>query len=413
MKKIIFLLLIATLILFLFGCTQVNEREDADKLVFSPLNDSWVNSDAVNLLISANNRFSMDFYEQVDSKENVFFSPFSIFSSMSMVYEGARLKTAKEFEEVLYYPRRDDFRRPAFANTFNNLMMTKDYNLVITNMLWPADDFFIREGYIDVINDYYFGGVRRINYNDTEKAAKTINDFIALNTNDKIKDLLSANDLIDARLVLTNTIYFFANWVHKFDGNNTKESDFFIDDTTVKAELMNQTERFLYAENDEFQLVVLPYVGDNISMKIYLPKNTTASEFEFLNNDELYLLNKDLRYERIDLTIPKFKMETKYQLSDNFKEMGLIEAFTENADFSGISNEDLFISEIIHQAFIEVNEESTEAAAATAIVMETTSMPIEEDLIEFNANHPFIFKIVENSNNTILFMGKLVDPSSE
>jgi len=230
-------------------------------------------------------------------------------------------------------------------------------------------------------------------------------------TKNKIKDLIPLGAIDDyTRLVLTNAVYFKGDWVLKFDKKKTKEADFKVSpEKTVKVQMMSLTgdkAKFNYAETEQLQILEMPYEGDELSMLVILPKENLESID--INNKKLDELRGMLSERKISVYMPKFKFETKYFMSDDLKEMGMPTAFTSLADFSGMTGKkDLFISKVIHQAFVEVNEEGTEAAAATAVIM-AKSIAFKSNI--FIADHPFMFIIQQKATGNILFMGRVVDP---
>ena len=256
-----------------------------------------------------------------------------------------------------------------------------------------------------------------LDFSKNVEAAEIINTWIEEQTNDKIKDMIKSDMLSDiTKLVLTNAIYFKGLWEKQFDPDATYETDFEItNDQTVKIDMMSYTgddSTFNYTETEDLQILELQYQGNDLSMIILLPKENNISIAESaLNAKNLTNWRNDLEENEIIVKIPKFKFKTEYTLNDVLKNMGMNDAFSPGAaDFSKMDGtRDLFISKVLHKAFIEVNEEGTEAAAATAIVMELgVAMSTE-----FNADHPFIFLIQHKETGAVLFMGKAMDPSEE
>jgi len=375
-------------------------------------------------VVNANNQFALDLYSKYKSEEgNIFFSPYSISTALAMTYEGARGKTAEEMREVFYFPEDNNERRLGYAGLYNEInKKDKEYKLSTANSLWAQEDYQFLDDYFDVVEEYYGGEITNLDFvKNTEKSRITINDWVEDKTNNKIKDLIPEGVITKiTRLVLTNAIYFKGEWVRQFNKDETREQDFRITpDNTVKVKMMSRTDdeaEFNYTENKDLQILGLPYSGDDLSMLILLPKNDEIEALEnFLTIKQLSKWKKDLKEQRVKVFIPKFKFETKYFMEDTLKEMGMPTAFSvASADFSGMTGKrDLFISKVIHQAFVEVNEEGTEAAAATAVIMGLTSAgPGNEPKIPvFRADHPFVFIIQEKETGSILFMGRVSDPS--
>jgi serpin B len=372
-------------------------------------------------VIYGNNQFAFDLYAKYKTKDgNIFFSPYSISSALAMTYEGARGKTADEMQAVLHFPKDDAIRRESFL-TINNQINKQDkkYQLRTANALWAQKDYKFKPDYFAMVEKYYAGKATNLDFiNDTEKSRVKINTWVEEQTNNKIKDLLTKGIINSStRLVLTNAIYFKGLWLDQFNKKNTQEKDFKVDqNNTVKVQMMSSTgekAKFNYSETEKVQILELPYEGNELSMLILLPKkdDLQAAE-EYLVPEKLVAAAKGLRKKRVDIYVPQFKFETKYFMAEDLKGMGMLAAFTPgSADFSGMTGtKELNIAHVIHQAFVEVNEEGTEAAAATAVVMTFGAMAPETPKI-FNADRPFIFFIQERSTNNILFIGRVKNPA--
>lgn len=401
----------AILVILLSGCVEPGSKlkPNAD--------DSMATVEGLNETVQGNNQFALDVYNKFTEEEgNVFFSPWSISTALAMTYEGARGKTAEEMQSVLQFPADGEVRMPSFARLYNILNTgEKPYKLHTANALWAQKDYKFLPEYTDAVEKYYVGKVTNLDFKEnTENSRLTINNWVEEQTNDKIKDLIPQGVINQlTRLVLTNAIYFKGSWALQFDEEDTKEEDFKLDNGgTVKAKMMRQFgEEFNYAETDELQILEMPYKGDELSMIVLLPKEGFQENLERLDAEKLQELRESLVNKEVEVYIPKFKFETKYFMVETLKEMGMPTAFTEAADFSGIDGTgDLAISNVIHQAFVEVNEEGTEAAAATAVVVGITSIDPKE-IPEFRADHPFTFVIQERKTGSILFLGKVANPS--
>ncbi|MCD6168061.1 MAG: serpin family protein [Caldisericia bacterium] len=384
--------------------------------------DTGFTKEGVQLVSDGNNLFSIDMYKKLSeaSSGNVFYSPYSIFSAMAMAYEGANGETYDEIKKVFHFPDKEKLR-PNFAKIYNEINReVRDYELRTGNALWVQKDFPLLEEYKTTVEKYYGGKAANLDFvNETEKSRETINKFIEEQTNGKIKDLISKG-ILDryTRLVITNAIYFKGTWKWEFKKSDTRDEDFYVNPKeTVKVPMMYmkpEKAEFNYTETEKLQILELPYKGDRISMIILLPKKE--------NGYTLKDVEKELSYENLKkwlmkmqktkldaIYIPKFTFKTKYFLKDALTKMGMKTSFSGNADFSKITGKkDLFISNVIHQAFIDVNEKGTEAAAATAIVMKFTAI---KPTYIFRADHPFIFIIHDKETGSILFMGRLVNPA--
>lgn len=383
------------------------------------LDDTESTSEKVSTVIEANNQFALDLYSKYRAKEgNIFFSPYSISTALAMTYEGAKGQTAEEMQSVFYFPEDNDARRSSYANLYNEInKKDKKYKLQTANALWAQQDYQFLDEYFNTVEKYYGGKVTNLDFvAETEKSRQIINTWVEDQTNDKIKDLIPSG-AIDAmtRLVLTNAIYFKGNWALQFDEDNTREADFKISPSeTVKAQMMSligEKAKFNHAETEDLQILEMPYEGEDLSMLVLLPKEDNLDQVEqTISVAQLNEWREMLQEGKINVYLPKFKFETKYFMAQDLKGMGMPLAFSDTADFSGMTGKrDLFISQVIHQAFVEVNEEGTEAAAATAVIVALTA--INEDPKEFRADHPFIFIIQQKDTGNILFMGRVNDPN--
>lgn len=378
--------------------------------------DSGTTAKGIKEVVNSNNLFAFELYPKLNKNKNLFYSPYSISSALAMTYEGAETQTADEIKSVFHFPE-DNILRPNFAAIYNNINKNNlDYELRTGNALWLQKDFPFLNDYINRIENYYGGKATNLDFVDeTEESRKTINSFIEEQTNNKIRDLIPKGFLDSiTRMVLTNAIYFKGTWQWEFDESETMKQDFLIDSNQIiKAQMMHMKPKeikFNYGETENLQILELPYKGDKISMLILLPRKNLKDVEEILTAEKLEELKSNMKKNQLDdIYLPKFKFDTKYFMKSTLIDMGMPTAFSSNADFSGMTgNKDLFIDFVIHQAFIELNEEGTEAAAATAVGMKLTAVMPQKI---FNANHPFIFIIQEKATGNILFLGKVVNPT--
>ena len=372
-------------------------------------------------IIEANNRFAINLYSQYKSEEgNIFFSPFSISTAMAMVYEGAEGKTAKEIKSVFGFPKYDNSRRNQYSNLLSEInKKDKEYALKTANALWAEQDFQFLDEYLTTVEKYYAGKTTNLDFkNEPDSSRLIINNWVKDKTNNKIKDLFPEGSIHPlTRLVLTNAIYFKAEWLKQFDADKTRDMNFRVNpDKSIKVPMMQRTDRksiFDYTQNEDLQILEMPYAGEDLSMLILLPLD---DDIEALENsftiEKLTEWKKSLRKRRVNIYIPKFKFETKYFMKNTLSNLGMPTAFTNSADFSGMTGtKDLKIDKVIHQAFIEVNEEGTEAAAATGVsIIRKTSIPPPTPI--FKADHPFIFIIQQIKTGNILFMGRVNNPKN-
>lgn len=379
-------------------------------------NENGSTKEGVENVVDSNNKFSLDLYSKYKSKDsNVFFSPYSISSALAMTYEGAREETAKEIKDVFHFPEKEVLR-PNYAAIYNDINKEdKSYKLRTGNALWAQEKYPFKEEYFENVENYYGGKAANLDFiDDSEGSRQKINDFIEEQTNNKIKDLIPKGSLGRmTRLVLTNAIYFNGNWEWEFDESKTTQKEF---RTASGEEIMTpmmymepDEASFNYTDLGELQILEMPYKGRDVSMLILLPNETLDQVENNLTLENFNEWKNQMSETKLDeIHIPKFEFETKYSMSQDLEEMGMPSAFSNDADFSGMTEEEkLFISNVIHQAYVKVNEEGTEAAAATAVTMEATSIGPRK---VFKADHPFIFMIQDNSSGNILFMGRVNNP---
>lgn len=417
-------IIIVGLGIFLYGCTTQPEPTPEPTPTQEPTPEPEpINQQQVTLangVVEANNLFSIDLYDKYKSEDgNLFFSPYSISSALSMTYEGAKGQTAEEMQAVLHLPDGKNKIRSDFVSIYNELNKAdKNYKLTTANALWAQEDYPFVNEYFNVVDEYYDGKVTNLDFKtDTENSRVTINNWVEDKTNDKIKDLIPAGMLSPAtRLVLTNAIYFKANWSSQFDAKDTWDGKFKLGSgESVDARMMYQTSNYNYGETSDLQILEMDYLGNDLSMLIILPKENNMAQIENTFSVEKLEDWKDyMQTEKVRVTLPKFKFETKYFMAEDLKEMGMPTALYPDADFTGMSpTDELFISQVIHQTFIEVAEYGTEAAAATAVIMGAGAAPEQEQPKIFRADHPFIFIIQQKDSGNILFMGRMSDPTQE
>lgn len=371
-------------------------------------------------LVKGNNAFALDLYAQLKNEEgNLFLSPYSISTALAMTFSGARGATEKQMAQVLHFT----LGQRRLHSTFYGLeTQLKDYvkegiELNIANALWLQTGYNFLKDFLELTEEHYDAGLNHVDFaKDSEAARKKINIWVEQKTNNRIQKLIKP-DVINTltRLVLTNAIYFKGEWKSQFEEELTQEDPFYITpEITVSVPMMNQEERYKYFKSDELQVLEVPYKGDDLSMVILLPiKKDGLTELEdSVNTNRFREWMNALAWRQVTVFFPKFTMTCEFQLRSALADMGMPIAFTGEADFSGMTGEkDLFISEVVHKAFVDVSEEGTEAAAATGVMMEYISeQPLFPPAV-FRADHPFIFVIRDNHSGSILFIGRVVDPS--
>jgi len=380
-------------------------------------------------MVEANNQFAIDYYthmvnEQGYADENIFFSPWSISSALAITYEGARGTTAEEIRSVFHFPVADDTRREGYSELISVLNTKRTgYTLYTANALWAEKTYPFLSEYISTADQYYDAETTNLDFiNMPEESRQIINSWVEEKTNNRIKDLIPPGAIHRlTRLVITNAIYFKGTWVNQFAGEKTVDADFLTGSgTTVTVPMMVQTDAdalYGYAETDTLQVLRMPYVhknGDALSMLVLLPKGNTLEALETsLTAEKIADLNQALTDKRVFVYFPRFRLDTGYQLSGALSDMGMPGAFIlGDADFSGMDgSRDLFIDDVFHKAFVEVNEEGTEAAAATAVTIAMGAEILLEPIPVFRADHPFLFLIQDDDTGNILFMGRMVNPA--
>ncbi len=381
--------------------------------------DVGLTQQGIQEVVRANNQFAFDLYSKLSKSKqgNIFYSPYSLSAALAMTYEGARGQTAKEIKSVFHFPK-SNILRSNFATIQNGINKeNKFYKLKTGNALWAQYNYRFLKNYTDRVKKYYGGKVVNLDFKqETEKSRQTINSFIEKQTNNKIKNLIPAGVLSSmTKLVITNAIYFKGSWKWEFDKSKTSEQDFKITPTkVVKTPMMYMKPdkvRFDYAKIKGLQILELPYKGEKISMLILLPTNNLNSIESSLTVRKLNEYKAQMKETKLDsISLPNFSFNSKYFMKGILSAMGMPTAFG-NADFSGMDGtKNLQISQVIHQAFIKVNEKGTEAAAATAVTMKK-SMVMSRNI--FRADHPFIFIIQEKGTGNILFMGRVIDPTKQ
>ncbi|MFA6376014.1 MAG: serpin family protein [Candidatus Paceibacterota bacterium] len=374
--------------------------------------------------VNAANQFAFELYNQYkNTNDNVFFSPYSISSALEMTYEGARGATANEIQSVLHFPADAQARIESFAKLYSGINpKNATYQLSTANALWAQKSYPFDANYAKTIETYYGGKTTNVDFvSDTETSRQTINSWVSSKTNAKIPELFAKGTLDKStRLVLTNAVYFKGKWSAPFQKEATQEKDFTTAaQSKIKVAMMNRQDDFGYTETADYQTVELPYENNDLSMIVVLPKNgKTVSVEKNLSEAEFKRIRTSLKSTLTDVYLPKFKFDTEYNMNETLSSMGMPTAFDlDKADFTGMyeksqANENLYIGIVVHKAYVDVNEEGTEAAAATGVGMfaATAVMDPPQPKI-FNADHPFIFAIIHNQSGSILFMGKVNDPA--
>ncbi len=419
MRRAMMLVLAVTVVVGLVGCApaasadEVKSSEQRQTPAAPPSNE-------LSELVSGNNMFAFDLYRQIrGDHENLFFSPYSISVALAMTYAGARDETAREMARAMQFYLPSDSLHPAF-NYLDQLLESRGadaegkdgegFRLNVVNAIWGQKGHAFESDYLDVLARNYGAGLRLVDFQtQPEPSRVTINDWVARQTESRIKDLIPQGSIDSlTRLVLTNAVYFNAAWQSQFEKARTTQSAFYtVDGTVLTVPMMHQTASFGYLRGDGFQAIELPYDGNELAMLVILPDEGRFHTVEdAMTSTQLEDVVTGLQWTRLALSMPRFGMETSFGLNDALRALGMEAAFDpDGADFSGMDGtRDLYITDVVHKAFVEVDESGTEAAAATAVVVGQTSVP--PDPIEVTIDRPFLFLIRDVQTGTVLFLGR-------
>jgi serpin B len=370
------------------------------------------------------NKFALELYRKLAQEEgNLIYSPYSIYQAFLMLYAGANTETKAEIAQVLELEMDDDQDVHNLMNALNKLLTTtpsyldanaQPLKFDVANALWTQEGIEFNQGFLDTLSANYNAGLKLVDFSNPETARQAINLWVAAQTNEKIKELIPQGVLNElTRLVITNAVYFKGAWQNPFDSNRTTNEPFFLlDGSEQTVEMMRNSYTGAGLVSERYQAVKLPYQGGNYAMAVIMPNGDFAEFEQSLDEDALKQILSEFNgiFGQVNLGLPKFKSEKSFNLGDQLKALGIQKAFdAQAADFTGISDKmDLYITDVLHKAYIDVNEEGTEAAAATAIAIGTTSMPADSWDITFD--HPFIYVIYETTTNAVVFMGRVVAP---
>jgi len=373
-------------------------------------------------LVADNNQFAFDLYARLaQEKGNVFLSPSSISTALAMTYAGARGRTADEMAKTLHFALEPARLHPAFAALLHEWQAEgkkRGYQLSIANALWGQKGFGFLPDFLNLTRKDYGAGLVEVDFlHDAELARKTINEWVEQQTHHKITDLFPPRTLDrNTRLALTNAIYFKGDWAAPFRKGLTHEQEFHLTaQDKLKVPMMHRTAHYNYADGGTFQGLELPYQGDDLSMLVLLPKKVDglADLEKLLSARRLKDWLGKLRSQEVVVSLPRFKMTQAYRLNDVLAAMGMASAFDmDRADFTAMNGTGprLFLSVVIHKAFVDVNEQGTEAAGATGAGIALASAPVKQQI--FQADHPFLFLIRDNRSGSILFLGRVSNPQS-
>ncbi|MBN2531082.1 MAG: serpin family protein [Deltaproteobacteria bacterium] len=425
-KKTGFITVSGLAMLMLAGCSSSDgaprEKFEVLESVLPRITAPDVAASDVDQCVSGNNGFAMDLYGQLATQTdgNLFYSPYSISVALSMVYGGARGNTATQMKSALHF----DLSKPLLFETFNALDLAltsrganaqgkdgKPFELHIVNDTWGQTGYGFLDDYLNLLSQFYGANLKTLNFDSAPKEARSaINSYIANETAKRITELLPNGSISSlTRLVLTNAIYFNAAWAVEFDTAQTRPMPFTsLDGGNNDVPMMHQTESMGYMAGEKFDAVGLNYDGNEISMVLVLPDENAFNTVESsLTAEMIHSIFTKLVETTVHLSLPSFTSKTDFSLKDTLIALGVTDAFSDSADFSGIDgSRTLMIYNVYHSTFVEVDESGTEAAAATAVVMNDRGA-VDEDAVEMNFNRPFIYFIRDNQTNTILFAGRV------
>lgn len=368
-----------------------------------------------------NNAFALDLYGHLADKQgNLLFSPTSIQTALAMTWAGARGQTAEQMARTLHLDQTPHAGEQlgSLLRDLNSGGAKSGYELSVANALWGLKAYPFLPAYLDTVEKNYGGHLAELDFTaDPEGSRQAINQWVANQTRDKIQDLMPQGSITPAtRLVLTNAIYMKGKWQQPFEHSQTHDADFFQSPSRkVTAPFMFQFSHFRYAEDADVQVLELPYGTGELAMRIFLPRRSdqlTALEHSLADSRFAELSGK-LQRQEVRVWLPKFKTEASYHLEDVLPGMGIKLAFEPHqADFTGMTSQSqFFINTVIHKAYINTDEEGTEAAAATGVGMRATAiMAHPPEPKQFRADHPFVFAIVHQPSGAILFLGRLMSP---
>lgn len=366
------------------------------------------------------NALACDLYGRLRTDEgNLFFSPYSLSTALAMTWAGARGATEQEMARTLHFDADQGRLHAAYGQLLERLNAggrPDAFELDVANRLWGQSGYPILPAFQETVKRFYGADLAPADFRgDADGARGEINAWVAQKTRDRIRDLVPPGILSElTRLVLVNAIYFKGDWARTFETNATTAQPFTLaGGGRADTPMMRQVERFRHAEAGGVQVLELPYKGQALSMIVLLPRAADGLKAleDALTPANLRRWTDALESKRVDVWLPRFTATARFALSKTLGELGMPGAFTPDADFSGMTGgQDLYITEVLHQAFVDVNEQGTEAAAATAVVMQELAMRPRELPVEFKADHPFVFLIRDNSSGAVLFLGRLVNP---
>ena len=434
-NRVISVLAVTSLVLMVTGCDNTIRNNRASVVTDTiPHNQPTINHQTLPIevkaltptpegiaeVVTANNQFAIDMYQQINGKseqvdENEFFSPYSLSTAMAMLYAAAEGETKAQIQKTFHYPA-PAILNPNSAALYNQFNKPNpDYKLATVNDLWTQQGLTLNKSYLDTVQRYYSSQVTALDFEGSpDPARQTINKKIAEKTKQMIPQLLPKGSIkSDTAVVLTNAVYFKGDWTLPFTAESTSTQPFYnAIGRASTVQMMRQQSYFDYYEDKHIQVVQLPYKGDDLSMLVVLPKLNHKLAMQqlakSLSATKIKQWRSGLVRQEVNLHLPKFKLDARYQMKKLLADMGMPKAFNNGAEFNLYADgPPIKLDEVYHQAVVTVDEKGTEAAAATAIVGMYTGMSYPA---EFKADHPFMFMIKDNKTGAILFLGQVNKP---
>lgn len=406
MRKVFVVGLLIIFSLALVNCSKVKQKEEIRAIDSFDESMLMANKEDV---VQSNTDFCIELFKAVDKdNENLVFSSFSVSNALAMTAEVTGKEITKSIRSGLKLPENVATVRSGYHTILKHYeKKNKDYQLNIANALWVDNKYPIEASNQKNIEKYYLGETLSFDNSQAKTTAEEVNKWCDKKTKGMIKEIITPGDIKPlTHLILTNAIYFKGTWEEEFKTQNTKESVFYNskeEKTAVK--FMNTTRKYNYAENEQAQVLEMPYKGGELSILVILPrKNDIKSLSNSLTADMLTNWNENLSSHKVEVSLPKFKFDFNVELNTPLKKLGMERAF-----ISKSANE-LYIDKVLHKAIIDVNEEGTEAAAVTGVMVTTRFAPSEDEMKIFTADHPFLFVIQDKITRNILFMGKVEKP---
>ncbi|MDX9880513.1 MAG: serpin family protein [Prolixibacteraceae bacterium] len=405
-SKKIFLIIFP--LLFLTGaCTDHNP-------VGEPPTDIEMNLKSAKI-IESDNRFGLELFRKINEtdteEKNIMISPLSVSLALAMVYNGAEGETREQMEEMLHKAGLTPDEINQSYKTLVTALKSHDVKvaLEIANAIFYRDNFPVKNDFLVANKNFYDAEVKALDFANTGKTLETINGWVDDKTHNKIEQILDDIDPLDV-MVLLNAIYFNGEWTYRFEKENTTDRAFyFADGSNKNVPTMRIEEKFNYYQNNQIEMIELPYGGGKYSMLVFLPKtgNPIDQTINLLSPENIESWTNQMTSRQKLVYLPKFEFKYGKKLNNELQSLGMTDAFNGKANFKGISDIFIYISEVIHKSYIKVDERGTEAAAVTAVVIRLTSSGADDI---FAVDRPFAFAIREKDTNAILFIGKVTNP---